>query len=156
MCGLAKPPHFGRVVQLQGLLCVLATLALLGRAAARLGAGDAGIALAVVLVGTCWPIWLVSRHGGAEPDVMLLIAGFATVEAPALRIATLVALPWIHPTGFVLAPILAAASCWGEPDRSRGLRFLAAKTLAFAAAGLVMSLAISTVVVCRRSSVCVM
>jgi hypothetical protein len=132
LLGLQQPPHFGRIVHLQGFLCVALTLGLLGAAAARLGAGAAGIALAVAVVGTSWPVWLISRHGGAEPVVGLLLAVFVAARSTAARGLALACLPWTHPSGFVLAPLLAAAAWLDAADRPRGLFFLAAAGLSCA------------------------
>jgi hypothetical protein len=72
----------------------------------------------VLLLGTAWPVWQVARHGGAEPVVGFLIALHlwgAAAGSRTARVGALVLLPWTHPTGFVVAPILALGSLVDEP-----------------------------------------
>jgi hypothetical protein len=128
--GLEDPTDYGRVVHLQGHLFVLATLALLGFAVKRAGGEDSGAAMAVVLAGLAWPVWMASRNGGAEPILALLVMIVASLgpdgadlrgELPlAARGAALALLSWTNPSGSVLAVALAAASWWPgrEPRRS--------------------------------------
>lgn len=108
--GWDAPPHLGLVVHLGGHLYVLGALGLVAAALRRHGASACAAVAAVLLLGTAWPVWQVARHGGAEPVVGLLIAlhlwGVAA-GSRAASIGALVLLPWTHPTGFVLAPILA-------------------------------------------------
>lgn len=146
--GLDGPPHLGRLAHLQGFACMIATLALLGGAAARLGASDAGIVVAIGVLGTTWPVWMISRNGGAEPVVALLLMAFVAtrllqgagaVRGPLLgaQAALLATLPWVHPTGAVLALALAAAG-WlpGVEPRRRTLALGA--SAAFGCAGVLL------------------
>lgn len=108
--GWDAPPDLGRVVHFGGHLYVLGALGLVAAALRRHGASACAASAAVLLLGTAWPVWQVARHGGAEPVVGFLIAlhlwGVAA-GSRAASIGALVLLPWTHPTGFVLAPILA-------------------------------------------------
>jgi len=133
--GWDAPPDLGRVVHLGGHLYVLGALALVAMALRRHGASPCAAAAAVLLLGTAWPLWQVARHAGAEPVVGFLIAldlwGVAARSATT-QLAALVLLPWAHPTGFVLAPILALGSLvedetdWSAAWRQSGAALLAA------------------------------
>lgn len=118
--GFRDPLRDGRLVYLQGLGCVVATLGLLGFFLRSMGVPESDASLTILFIGTSFPLWTASRAGGAEPILALALIGYAgasevafQLETPrrflALRLACLVLLPWIHPTGFVLAPVLAGA-----------------------------------------------
>jgi hypothetical protein len=139
--GLEDRANLGTLVHLQGVLFVTATLALLAAALERLGASAASTALALLLVGASWPVWQMARNGGAEPVLALLLAIWVTATACArrqgqqwqllwARALVLVLLPWVHPTGAVLAVALSAATLLrgGAPARSAAV-LLGAATL---------------------------
>jgi hypothetical protein len=81
----------------------------------------AGVAAAIALVGTAWPVWQVARHAGSEPVLGAAFAAglFAHERRNKLGLAlACAALPWVHPTGVVLAAALACASLVeGSADR---------------------------------------
>jgi hypothetical protein len=143
--GLERPVEHGRFVHLQGHVLVLLALALLGAAIER-STGDArGAAFAVVATGVCWPVWMASRNGCAEPVEMLLVAGFLvfgpdlrpqTPATQAVRAGCAFALSWVNPAGTVLALALAATAALREPRRT-------ALVMGFAAAGGALSVAIA-------------
>lgn len=118
--GWASEPAFGRLVHLQGHLLVAAALAVLGRAVLRTGASPQAAAAAVVLAGSAWGVWLVSRRVGPEPVMILMVCLFLLGEAsldhgvpsPTVRGRALVCalLPWTHVTGVVLALALVASA----------------------------------------------
>ena len=133
--GWDAPPDLGRVVLLGGHLYVLGALALVAAALRRRGTSSGAAAVAVLLLGTAWPVWQVARHAGAEPVVGFLIALHlwgAAAGSRAARMGALLLLPWAHPTGFVLAPILALgglvdeATGWAAGWRDAGAALLAA------------------------------
>ena len=118
--GYRHPLRDGHVVYLQGLACVAGALALLGFFLRSMGAPEGDASLAILFVGTSFPLWTASRTGGAEPILALALIAFAGASEVAfqagmprkflaLRVTCLLLLPWIHPTGFVLAPVLAGA-----------------------------------------------
>ena len=110
--GLDGPPQAGWLVHYTGHACVLLALGLLASAARSAGASPAAAAMGVVVAGCSWPVWQIARHGGAEPVVGLALAGFVWgVVSPsrATRIAVCALLPWLHPTGAVVAGVVIAA-----------------------------------------------
>ncbi len=107
MLGWDAPGQFGRIAHFGGSLYVLAALALLGSATTRAGASPQASSLMVVLLGTSWPLWQISRHGGAEPVLSFLLALLLYGRlANSLRTQTAACLllPWVHPTGCLIAP----------------------------------------------------
>jgi hypothetical protein len=139
--GLDDPANLGTLAHLQGLVFTSAAFAVAGAALAGLGVGAASIAMALLLAGCSWPAWQMARNGGSEPILALLLA--AHVAAGALanharepwhliapRVLALVLLPWVHPTGAVLAVALALAAL-----PPRGTRRVGAALLGAAAAG---------------------
>jgi len=127
MLGWDAPGQFGRLTHLGGHFYVLGALALLGQAASRAGASPQAAAVMVVLLGTAWPVWQISRHGGAEPVVGFLLALFLSGSLRQSFVTEAVAcavLPWVHPTGCLLAPALAVsgvadASFWKGDHQKR-------------------------------------
>jgi hypothetical protein len=128
LLGLPDPVRNGGLVHLQGLLYVLATLALLAFAVRRSTGSDAAATLAVVLTGLCWPVWMVSHDGGAEPVLMLLVmivvglgpdgADLPGSAPAAARLVACLLLPWTNPVGGALAGALALAA-WTTGRESR-------------------------------------
>jgi hypothetical protein len=118
--GWAAEPRFGRVVHLQGHLFVLAALGLLGAAVLRTGASAQAAAAAVLLAGSAWGVWLVSRRVGPEPVMIFLVALFVLGEASMdaavaswtvrARAAVCALLPWTHVTGAPVAAALVASA----------------------------------------------
>lgn len=120
LMGWDDPAGFGWAAHTGGHLFVLAALLLLGASVRASGGSPQGAAVAVVLAGTAWPVWQISRHGGAEPVVALLLAVFLWARssgAAALQAFACISLPWVHPTGCLLAPVLACSEFvgGGEP-----------------------------------------
>jgi len=110
LMGWDDPRDFGRAAHLGGHLYLLGALAFLGAAVRASGASPQAAAVAVVLAGTAWPLWQISRHGGAEPVVAFLLAVFLWGHVRTSRRVEALAcslLPWVHPTGCLLAPMLA-------------------------------------------------
>lgn len=118
--GLRAPDEL-RVVHLQGHVFVGMALLLIGRFLAR-SATPQTAALAVLLLGLNWPVWMIARRLGPEPVLLALIAAFA-VSGPAVRGLALALLPWVHASGPLLG---GGALLWlavKEPgDRIRGMR----------------------------------
>lgn len=119
--GLAGSPHYGRLVNLQGLLCVLLALFAMGLAARRHGADDASAGLAVAATGLAWPTWQISRAGGTEP-ILAALVGLALLAAAASKrvrlwseSGTLFFLHWVNPSGSVLAAGLLGGLVAGPP-----------------------------------------
>jgi hypothetical protein len=130
--GLGEPDQFGRLVHLQGHLFVLLSLALLAYALGSLGASPLARAVAVVLTGLSWPVWLVALRLGPEPILVFLVALFLAAEvarglgkrwgAAAQGLACF-ALPWVHATGPVVSACLALGVALDHgSDRRRALR----------------------------------
>jgi hypothetical protein len=118
--GWADDRAFGHIVHLQGHAFVLAALVLLGLAVRRSGGGDSAAAVAVVLAGLAWPVWLVSRRVGPEPVMLFLICAYILGEsAPqarsshVIRAGVCLLLPWTHVTG----PHMSAALFLGSALR---------------------------------------
>jgi hypothetical protein len=117
--GVDVPRQYGRLIQLQGHLFVLAGLACLGAVLRRSGASHGATAAAIVLTGLVWPVWLIARRLGPEPILFFLVCLFldgrtwaATGKRAPVRPAQLVAcalLPWVSPTGPVLGACLVGA-----------------------------------------------
>lgn len=108
--GWDDPVLFGPLTRLGNHALVLGALALLGLAVRRRGGSATAAAVSVVLVGSAWPTWQISRHAGAEPLLAFLVAAFLWADASDrrwLRAAACAGLPWVHPTGCLLAPALA-------------------------------------------------
>jgi hypothetical protein len=118
--GWTREPEFGRLVHLQGHVFVAAALALLGRAVLRTGASAQAAAVAIVLAGTTWGVWLVSRRVGPEPVMIFMVCLFLLGEAsldhgvpsPTISGRALVCmlLPWTHVTGVAMTLALAASA----------------------------------------------
>lgn len=117
--GLEDPLRYGRLVHLQGHLFVVAGLAWLAAAVRAWGASERAAAVAVVLTGLTWPVWLVARRIGPEPILLSLVCLFLAAEAwsvrkrrraAAVRLTVCAALPWVSPTGSVIGLALAAAT----------------------------------------------
>lgn len=119
--GLDAPTDFGPLATAAGHAWVLLALALLARISLLRGAPVAGVAAAIALAGTAWPVWQVARHAGSEPVLGAAFAAglFAHERRNRLGLAlACAALPWVHPTGVVLAAALACASLVdGSADR---------------------------------------
>lgn len=111
--GLGPATDFGPLAAVAGHAWVLLALALLARVALLRGAPVAGVAAAIALTGTAWPVWQVARHAASEPVLGAAFAAglLACERRNRLGLAlTCAALPWVHPTGVVLAAGLACAS----------------------------------------------
>lgn len=129
LLGWDAPKEFGRLTHLGGHLYVVGALALLGHAASGAGASPQASAVMVVLLGTAWPIWQISRHSGAEPVVGFLLALFLFGRLRRSFVTEALAcllLPWVHPTGCLLAPALALsgladADFWSPEQPKRAL-----------------------------------
>jgi hypothetical protein len=115
--GWGERDQFGRLVHLQGHVFVLSGLALLGVSLRRLGASPQATAVAIVLTGLCWPVWMVGRRLGPEPILVFLVSVFlAASNVPSLRARLLqggvcLCLPWTHGTGSVVSAGLVLAAC---------------------------------------------
>jgi hypothetical protein len=127
LLGLTDPVRIGRIVHLQGHIFVLAALALLGLAVRARGGSPGAVAAAVVLAGTCWPLWLVSRRSGPEPIQAALVAALLLARClPAerarvslgLAVAVGALLPWTNPAGSVVGIGLALG--FGLEDLASG------------------------------------
>jgi len=148
LLGWDDPALFGPLSRLGNHALVLGALALLGASVRRRGASPRAAAMTVVLVGTAWPTWQISRHAGAEPVLAFLVAAFLWTDAATwtrLRTAALVALPWIHPTGCLLAPALAlfavdGAAWHAGPARRDARRVVGVSLLASVASALAVLL----------------
>lgn len=119
---------YGRLVHLQGHLFVLGGLALLGRAAWRTGGSAAAAAAVIVLTGTAWPVWQVSKRGGAAAILFFLMclfvaagAGHRTRRSDWVRAASCALLPWVNPAGTVLSAALVVAT-WIQARYAAGER----------------------------------
>jgi hypothetical protein len=138
-------------VHLQGHAFVLAALAVMALALADRGASASAIAAAVVLTGLAWPLWMVSRRGGAESVYVFLVALFVLGHArwstdpgrPRGRALMAVAcglLPWGNPAGAVLGAALLAGAlgeAWWTGRDWRGVA-IPAITWAASSAALVL------------------
>lgn len=89
------------VVHLQGHFFVGLALLVAGRFIAK-SAGASTAALAVLLLGLNWPVWMIARRLGPEPVLLALVAGFMSGGAVA-RFFCLALLPWVHASGPLLA-----------------------------------------------------
>jgi hypothetical protein len=124
--GWGDAADFGPLTRLTNHALVWGALALLAAAVRRRGASEAAAAVMVVLLGTAWPLWQISRHAGAEPVLAALVAVFLWADAidhAWLRAASVASLPWVHPTGSLLALSLSAfvadGSAWSAGDGGR-------------------------------------
>jgi hypothetical protein len=97
--GLQAPGEL-LVVHLQGHFFVALALLVVGRFVAK-SAGDRMAALAVLLVGLNWPVWMIARRLGPEPVLLFLMAAFV-FGGMRSRILCLLILPWLHATGPLL------------------------------------------------------
>ena len=143
--GSTRPPADRPLVHLQGHVFVLAGLGLLGLALAKHRASAAGIAAAVVITGLTWPVWQVSRRGGAEAIFIFLVALFALGHARAgdgtkmhrtgvvLMSLACALLPWGNPAGAVLAAALLGGAAAERAWTGAGPRVLTGPVLAWAA-----------------------
>jgi hypothetical protein len=120
---LDRDADLGFFVHLSGHLFLAAALLLLGTTLRREGASQRAVIAAILVVGTAWPMWQISRRGGAEPLLALLSAGFLLARSQrsfAGQLCVTLSLPWCHPTGSLLAPVLALS----EQHRGRALILL--------------------------------
>ncbi len=115
--GWGDEREFGHLVHLQGHLLVTAGLALLGLAIRRTGGGEAAAAMAVLLAGLAWPVWLVSRRVGPEPVMVFLVCTFLFAESVAggraragLKGLVCLLFPWTHVTGALVSGALVAST----------------------------------------------
>lgn len=97
--GLRSAAEF-KVVHLQGHFFVGLALFIVGRFVAR-SAGQGIAALAILLVGLVWPVWMIARRLGPEPVLLFLMVAFV-VGGSRIRFLCLLALPWLHATGPLL------------------------------------------------------
>jgi hypothetical protein len=114
--GWGDAADFGPLTRLANHALVWGALALLAAAVRRRGASPCAAAVMVVLLGTAWPVWQISRHAGAEPVLAALVGVFLWTDAagrPWLRAASVASLPWVHPTGSLLAVSLSAFAADG-------------------------------------------
>jgi hypothetical protein len=129
--GWGEAGQFGRLVHLQGHIFVLMGLAILGAALRKSGVSSQGTAIAVVLTGLSWPVWMVSRRVGPESILVFLVCVFLSAsllesQNPRrwLTVQGLVclALPWVHPTGPFISAALVLTALWDhapfQPVRS--------------------------------------
>lgn len=117
--GFGGPDKTGLLAHLVGHLQVLGALALLGLTLSVAGASERATAFAVAATGLAWPVWFVSRRGGAEPVLILLVALFlfggelrrrrGRGAGVALQGLALLLLPWAHATGPMVGGILLGA-----------------------------------------------
>jgi hypothetical protein len=105
----------GPFTRLHGHLFVLGGLILLAQAILRSGAGSKAAAMAVALTGLAWPVWRASCAPSPEALLVFWLALYlwGTTLRGAPRTLTcvlaLVALPWSHASGMILATALAVA-----------------------------------------------
>jgi hypothetical protein len=107
---LDRDADLGFFVHVSGHLFLAAALLMMGYTLRREGASERAVIAAILIVGTAWPLWQISRRGGAEPLLALLVAGFLlarSLRSFAGQLFVMLALPWCHPTGSLLAPVLA-------------------------------------------------
>ena len=127
LLGWEDAVNYGRLVHLQGHVFVLAGLALLGGAVWRAYGSASAAAAVVALTGTAWPVWQVSKRGGAAPILFFLMCVFAAAghaapdrapsrRAEIVRAACCALLPWVNPAGTVLSAALVIAT-WLEGRR---------------------------------------
>ena len=141
MLGLDTTPDLGTIVHLEGPLFVALALLMIGLALRHGGASDRATVVAVLIAGSAWPIWQVSRRAGAEPLLAVLVAAFLLASARRrVRVQGVLvfALPWCHPTGSLMAPALALGEAFlpeagNESRRNAWMR--AGRLLAAALAG---------------------
>lgn len=122
--GLDAPPDLGALVHLEGPLFVALALLLIGLALRQAGASDRAVVVAVLMAGSSWPVWQISRRAGVEPLLAVLVAAFLLASVRKrfrIQAAIAYALPWCHPTGSLLAPLLALGEGLA-PDESGGSR----------------------------------
>lgn len=106
-CGL------GPFTRLHGHLFVLGGLFLLAHAIARSGLGAEAAAMAVAFTGFAWPVWRASCAPSPEALLVFWLAFYlwaATVHGrwrTLVRALPLLALPWAHASGMILAAALA-------------------------------------------------
>jgi hypothetical protein len=111
--GLDRTRDLGVVVHFAGHVFMGGALALLGWTLRRQGVSQRATVAAILLVGLIWPVWQVSRRGGPEPFLALLVAAYLAADSVgrfAPRAALAAALPGCHPTGTLLAPVLALSA----------------------------------------------
>lgn len=107
---LDRTEDLGLFVHFAGHFFIAGALVLLGSTLRLEGASDRAAVAAILITGTLWPVFQISRRGGAEPLLALLAAAFlaaATRKRFWPRATIAAALPWCHPTGSLLAPLLA-------------------------------------------------
>ena len=143
--GSTRPPPDRPLVHMQGHVFVLAGLGVMGLTLAQNRASAAAIAAALVLTGLAWPVWQVSRRGGAEAIFIFLVALFALGDARAddgtsthrtgilLMSLACALLPWGNPTGAVLAAALLVGTGAERAWTGQNPRALVAPVLAWAA-----------------------
>ena len=125
--GLDRTQDLGFFVHFSGSLFVAAALALMGFTLRREGASDRAAIAAILVAGTAWPLWQISRRGGAEALLALLVCGFLlarSMRSFAGQLIVVLALPWCHPTGSLLAPVLAVSDAVMPGFRSRRVQTL--------------------------------
>lgn len=148
LAGFYAAPQLGRLVHLGGLAYTLLGLALVGLAVRRAGGTEAGAAMAVLILGTSWPLWQIARNGGAEPVLVTLIGLFlwgSVTHSTAARVWACLLLPWTHPTGtlLALALVLAQPGDWSKAGASIGSRWLERTRLIQLGAILVAALSVA-------------
>ena len=103
-----RTPEALRFVHLQGHFFVGLSLLLAGRFIARTSGRASTAALAVMLLGLNWPVWMIARRLGPEPILLALLTAFVT-GGKRSRLVSMLLLPWVHASG----PLLAlGALCW--------------------------------------------
>jgi hypothetical protein len=111
--GLDRTRDLGFFVHFAGHVFMGGALLLMGWTLRRQGASERAAVAAILITGLLWPVWQVSRRGGAEPFLALLVAAYLAADAArhfGARAAIAAALPWCHPTGTLLAPVLALSA----------------------------------------------
>jgi hypothetical protein len=114
--GFGGPERAGLLAHMLGHILVFAALAILALTLRVAGASERASAFAVAATGLSWPIWHVSRRGGAEPVLIFLVALFllggelvrrrGRGSGVYLQCLALLLLPWAHATGPLIGLVL--------------------------------------------------
>ena len=114
--GFGGPERTGLLAHMLGHLLVFAALAILALTLRVAGASERATAFAVAATGLSWPVWYVSRRGGAEPVLIVLVALFLLGgevrrrrghgQGLTLQCLALLLMPWAHATGPLIGLVL--------------------------------------------------
>jgi hypothetical protein len=122
LAGWREPSAF-RFVYLQGHLFVGLGLFLMGRRVWSLTRSAPTTALAILLLGLNWPVWMIARRLGPEPVLFALIAAIAT-GGVVRGLWCQFLLPWVHASGSLLGLGALLAVVAGERSlRGRASRY---------------------------------